>query len=51
MEQFLNVIHDLEVMDCGESGGVSTNMERDAIICLLEHLRHQINIGEITTNI
>ena len=38
MEDFLKVIVDLEVIDCRETGGVSTNMERDPLVRLLKVL-------------
>ena len=41
---------DLEVIDCRETSGVSTNMERDALVRLLKVLRHQLSISEITTD-
>ena len=50
MEHFLKVKVDLEVIDCKETGGVSTNMERDALVRLLKVLRHQLSISEITTD-
>ena len=51
MEHFLKVILDLEVIDCKETCGVSTNMERDALVRLLRFLRHQFSISEITTDV
>ena len=50
MEHFLKVIVNLEVMDCRETGGVITNMERDVLICLLKVLQLQLSISEITTD-
>lgn len=41
---------DLEVIDCRETSGVSTNMERDALVRLLKVLRHQLSISEKTTD-
>ena len=50
IEHFLKVIVDLEVIDYRETGGVSTNMERAALVRLLKVLRHQLSISEITTD-
>ena len=50
MEHFQKIIVDLEVIDCKETGGVSTNMDRDAPVRLLKVLQHQISISEITTD-
>ena len=51
MEHFLKVIVDLDIIDCRETGGVSTNMERDALVRLLKVLPHQLSISEITTDV
>lgn len=50
MVHFLKVMVVLEVIDCRETGGVLTNMERDNLVCLLKVFQRQLRISEITTN-
>ncbi|CAB3978544.1 Hypothetical predicted protein, partial [Paramuricea clavata] len=48
MEQFLEVIVDLEVIDKRQTGGVSTNMEVAALKTLLERLVGNLVVSEVT---
>ena len=50
MEQFLNVIVDLEVVDKRETGGVSTNMEVFGLRKLLERVVAKLVVSEIVTD-
>jgi hypothetical protein len=50
MEQFLDVIVDIEVTDKREAGGVSTNMEVYTLKKLLERIVGKLLISEIVTD-
>ncbi|CAB4025600.1 Hypothetical predicted protein [Paramuricea clavata] len=50
MEQFVNVIVDIEVVDKRETGGVSTNMEVYGLKKLLERVVGEIVVSEIVTD-
>ena len=50
MEQFVNVIVDIEVVDKRETGGVSTNMEVHGLKKLLERVVGEIVVSEIVTD-
>ena len=50
MEQFLDVIVDIEVIDKRETGGVSTNMEVAVLRNLLERIVGKLLLSEIVTD-
>ena len=50
MEQFLEVIVDIEVIDKRETGGVSTNMEDAGLKTLLERIVGNLVINEVVTD-
>ena len=50
MDLISNIIIDLEVMDKRETGGVSGNMEREALSRVLRRLMSKLDIAEITTD-
>ena len=50
MEQFLEVIVDIEVIDKRETGGVSTNMEVAGLKTLLERIVGNLVINEVVTD-
>ena len=50
MEQFLDVIVDLDIVDMRETGGISTNMEVFGLKRLLERLAGKIIMSEIVTD-
>ena len=50
MEQFVNVIVDIEVVDKRETGVVSTNMEVYGLKKLLERVVGDIVVSEIVTD-
>jgi hypothetical protein len=50
MEQFLEVIVDLEVIDKRQTGGVSTNMEVAGLKTLLERIVGNLVVSEVVTD-
>lgn len=50
MEQFLEVIIDIEVIDKRETGGVSTNMEVAGLKKLLERIVGTLVVSEVVTD-
>jgi hypothetical protein len=50
MEQFLEVIVDLEVIDKRQTGGVSTNMEVAGLKMLLERIVGNLVVSEVVTD-
>ena len=50
MEQFLDVIVDLEIIDKRETGGVSTNMEVAGLRKLLERIVGKLVLSEVGTD-
>ena len=50
MEQFLDVIVDIEIIDKRETGGVSTNMEVTGLRKLLERIVGKLVVREIVTD-
>ena len=50
MEQFLDVIVDIEIIDKRETGGVSTNMEVTGLRKLLERIVGKLVVSEIVTD-
>ena len=50
MEQFLDVIVDIEVIDKRETGGVSTNMEVTGLKRLLERIVGNLVVNEVVTD-
>ena len=50
MEQFLDVIVDLEIIDKRETGGVSTNMEVAGLRKLLERIVGKLVLSEVVTD-
>ena len=48
MNQILKLVTDLTVLNCRETEGISTRMEKEDPVRLLK-LSHEISIGEITT--
>ncbi len=50
MEQFSNVLMDIEVLDVRETKGVSTNMEREGLERTLLRLMKEVDIAEVTTD-
>lgn len=50
MEEFLEVIVDVDVVDMRETGGISTNMEEFGLKRLLERLVGKIILSEIVTD-
>ena len=50
MEQFLDVIVDIEVTDKRQTGGVSTNMEVYTLKKLLERIVGKLLVSEIVTD-
>ena len=50
MEQVTNLLVDLEVLDCRETEGVSTRMEKEGLMRLLRKLKGQFKLSEITTD-
>ena len=50
MEEFLEVIIDVDVVDMRETGGISTNMEVFGLKRLLERLVGKIILSEIVTD-
>ena len=50
MDQILKLVIDLTVLDCRETEGISTRMEKEGLVRLLVKLSHEISIGEITTD-
>ena len=50
MDQFVKVIVDLEVMDCREVKGVSTNMEQEALQRVLLRLMKVLDLADMTTD-
>lgn len=50
MEQFLEIIVDLEVVDKRETGGISTNMEVFGLKKLLERIVGELTMSEIVTD-
>ena len=50
MEQFLDIIVDLEIVDKRETSGVSSNMEVEALKRLLERIVGNLNVSEVVTD-
>ena len=50
MEQFLEVIVDIEVIDKRKTGGVSTNMEVAGLKMLLERIVGNLMVSEVVTD-
>ena len=50
MELISNVVLHIEVLDKRETGGISTNMEREGLTRTLTHLMKCLDISEITTD-
>ena len=50
MEQFSNVLVDIEVLDVRETKGVSVNMEREGLKRTLLRLMKELEISEVTTD-
>ena len=50
IEQFLDVIVDIEIIDKRETGGVSTNMEVAGLRQLLERIVGKLVVNEIVTD-
>ena len=50
MELISNVVLHIEVLDKRETGGISTNMEREGLTRTLMHLMKCLDISEITTD-
>ena len=50
MEQFINIVVDLEVIDKRETGGNSTGMEKETLRRLLERMATIFPFDEITSD-
>lgn len=50
MDLFTKLVIDMEILDKRETGGASTNMEREGLTRILLRLMEQIDIGEIATD-
>ena len=49
MENVLKIIFDMEILDCRETEGVSTRMEKEGLMRLIKKLTH-IDLSELTTD-
>ena len=47
MDQFLDVVVDLEVMDCRQAGGISTTMEAKCFKTCLERVCENLKVWQI----
>ena len=50
MEHFSKLLVDLEVLDCRETSGISTRMEKEGLVRLLLRLKGQFDLTEIITD-
>ena len=50
MELLTSIVVDLEIIDKRETGGISTNMEREGMKRILLRIMNKLDIGEMTTD-
>ncbi|XP_066929688.1 uncharacterized protein [Clytia hemisphaerica] len=50
MDHVLSIVVDLAVLDCRETEGISTRMEKEGLVRLLKKLQDKLHISEVTTD-